>query len=475
MLVVRLTLAIAFGLFLISPTQAQSQSIIDAIEKLDESRDASCKASSSSLSSLIRLLEASANSNGNVSDIAEGIRALAVEDFWVSEDQRESLRALTSIGATIPAVGPILAEAQASAMGELKSIVFQHLHDPIQMIESLDSLAEVNASLERSNPYYVAEIKLTLAEYLSDYSFRSIDASGWPLPLSSEERGSTTSVEDPASLAQELLARSIVLYEDLAEFYSREYRSAKIFSRDIGMDFRYQAALLKYVVGDPSWGISLASLAIDASDADLFGSFQPAPHVFVYGFLLPPRIAELEVSSDGSVADCGPNNSPSVGVNNVSVGPAVKRFYNPVQLSVYTCTILRNTREFPSLLSLSSALSRFNNADYRIVLGHFEGQKVRFSRSSRDQLKSDALELVSKIASVELSEGYYEVDRECVPDNVSELVGPPELSLGEQVVGENDGYLYFGNRLNYVDATRLLEALSEFRLLRESYLIRPRI
>ena len=459
-------LVLIFTVLCALSSPAASQSIGEALEKLESSRDSSCRASSSSISQLIASIETSAKSGNGIAEIAKGLNAVALEHFWVSDNQLESLRALTNISVTLPNLGPLIAEAQSSARGELKSLVFRNLDDPLNMLKVLEELAQTNKNLGKSNPYYVAEINLTLAEFLSDYAFSEISQEGWPLPLN----------EKSNSEIKSLVLKAAELYGRLADFYSEEHAKGGILSRDVGLDFLFQAALLKYVAGNLSWKTDLVDLASNFQDRDIYASFRPVPHIFVYGFLLPPRFVEQSNSvDDTSVPGCKRNSSREVGVNNVLIGKLIKRFYNPTQLVVHACSVLNTENGFPSLLALSSALARFKSQDYRVVLGHFEGEEIRFSRFSKSELMEVAASELAKLPEPEISAGYLEADKDCLSDVNLDLIAPPSFSLSDQLVGPQEGYIYFGEQLNYSDAKKLLNQLKGVKHLKDAYLLRPKI
>ncbi|UWQ35366.1 hypothetical protein K3555_22845 (plasmid) [Leisingera sp. M527] len=461
----------------LSVSAAHAQSIPNVLKKLEESRDSSCRASKSSIADLVYRIEQTAISGGNVGEIANALSVLAREDFWESSDQSESLRSLTNAGSKYPALGPRFAEVQSAARGELKSIVFRNLDDPERMIDELDALASINLNIDKGNPHYVAEINLTLAEYLADHAFRLISEWAWSVPLNTTLELEGKELE-AYQLTHKLLREAVNRYQKLAEFYSVEFSEGSIFTRDLGPDFRYQKILLQYLLNDKIWAAELNDLAATASSSNLYASFDSVPHIFVYGFLLPPRAVQVEsrtnANTDGN-SSCLPSQGGSIGVNNVNVGPVVKRFYNPVQLAAYTCTVLNEQASYPSLLALSSKLSRFSNYDYRIVLGHFEGDRVRFSRLTRGELIEGAREVLGGLSDFETSIGVVSPIQECVPEGAEELVAPAALVLSEQETGPDEGYIYLGSQMTYTQAKRLLDLLTNSKIFRDAYLIRPRI
>ncbi|MBN9675069.1 hypothetical protein [Salipiger bermudensis] len=450
-----------------------AESLTEIIGRIESSRSDLCSADPKLVHVLIKGMEARVRAGDDLSEISEGLAFLADEREWRSENIQKSLESLIAIGKMRPELKPTIADAQATARGELFHILSRDSSDIEKIEVDLENLAKVNASLASANEYYVAKIKLSLAETLTDFGVAEILKTEQivPLKVNPPQTGSQAGANESIR-AIDLLNRSIELYGELSTFYRRKFLEGEFFSRDIGMDLRYQMSLLRYISGDSDWVGDLKYLAKINSWNDMFNSFAPVGHVSVQYFISPALLP----SPPGDIRDLGAGGCALSSQNATGRPDYVKRqFFNPIQLASYTCAELSSNSPFEDLTAIPALLSRFKNSDYRVVLGHFRGENVRFSYLSRAKIAELGDEV---IRSIDISDILGE--RAEIPDYCESQLGSvsPRSTISaarEQVTGDKEGYIYIGEALNYIEARRLLDEVVKTPGLEEAYLIRPKI
>lgn len=450
------------------PSRAISQSISDTINELNETRDAKCHLNERLVTRLVRQIQSGASNGEKTSELAQGLSFLARETFWRSENTPVSLEALIATGKVAPELQPAIAEAAATANGELKYILFSNLSDPDQAVKKLELLIDTNENaLETPNRFYVAQIKLTLAEYLSDKAFQASKDQDMAIPIPSGSDGHAK--------IHGYLRKSIELFSELAEFYTSEHESGNLYSRDIGKDFRYQVALLKFVTSDNTWKDELRSIVNDSLLSDMYGSGEPIDHVYIHRFLVTPYTPQENVASTEEPRDCSTSEALIGERVSTKESTSINRFFNPVQLALYTCHILESVDKFESATLLSASLSRFRNSDYRVVLGHFRGQEVRFSFLNKTELIAIGNSVIQEASKDFMFSERPDLESPCGLDAEVALMTPNANTIKEQSTGTDRGYIYAGENLNFVEATRLREAIARNPDLSEAYIIRPEI
>lgn len=469
---VRSIFLVAFVMISIS-SGVEAQSISSAIQQVDKSRDASCRASQQSLADLVFALERAADANAPLTEIADGIEVLSREEFWKSTDQRRSLEALAKLGGVKPELQPALAEAIAAAHGEVRHILFSKRENAPDVVSALEKLISINESLNTPNRFYVAQIKLTIASYLSELAYSNLNASDASVPLTSTQVRSIDVSLDGLAGVRSKLNLSIDYLTELSNFFEKEFVSG-VYSRNTGLDFRYQIVLMKYIVGDDQWALDLETLANYSSLDEQFTSLKAVDHVYVHNFLVTPLISETAIASTDESSGCKPEHQSAPLVPNERKNSQVRRFFNPIQLSLFTCGVLSAPGGHKSLFDLSAQLLRFKNSDYRVVLGHFRGDEVRFSYLSKDELFETAK---SAIESIDATSVLARVDQtgSCTLDIDGSAISPDPSFLGVQETSKSSGYIFVGNYLNFTEARRLRDLVREFGDLEEAYLIRPQI
>ncbi len=454
-------------------SEAEAQSISTAIQQVDKSRDATCRASQQSITDLVFALERAADANAPLTEIADGIEVLSREQFWKSTDQRRSLEALAKLGGVKAELQPALAEAVAAAHGEVRHILFSQRENAPDVVSALEKLISINESLNTPNRFYVAQIKLTIASFLSELAYSDLDAFGASVPLQPTQVRAIDITADGLFGVRSKLNLSIDYLAELSNFFEKEFASG-VYSRNIALDFRYQIVLMKYIVGDVQWELDLETLASYSSVDEQFTSLKAVDHIYVHNFLVTPLISETANQPRAEAPACKPERQSATFEPNERKNSQVRRFFNPIQLSLFTCRVLSAPEGHKSLFDLSAQLLRFKNSDYRVVLGHFRGEDIRFSFLSKGELLETAKSAVESINATSILVNGDQTGT-CTLDIDGSAIVPDPSYLGVQETSKNSGYIFVGNWLNFTEARRLRDLIREFGELEEAYLIRPQI
>ena len=436
-----------------------AQSVDEFVDRIEQDRRDTC-GEATAPDVLIGLIDA-IYAEGLLAAKARGLRTLAAQPGWNTTDQRRSLEQLVVIGRESIALEQLAARAVSLANGELLTGLASASRDSERFEAFLRSLSEAN---DGKNRFYLAQIEVTLAELLQDRVFQArLDQ---PVPyagLSVDER--------------EWLNEAVQIYRRLQAFYSEVHTSSNRLSRDLRLDFEYQIALLEFLSGEDVWRDTLQDILSDAVNVDAYSLDADVTHIFVHSFLRPPFVVREEaVEVDALGEDCDVQAGGGLSIVQRVFSPAIVRtFYNPEQLVEWTCRVLIVESGKLNLPELATRLSRFENHDYRVVVGHFEENDVRFSHLDKEELVVVSEALLSDImetSSTRVDEAQTVNDGVC--NSVEgEMPVSEKLVVGTHQDGNDEGYIYVGTGLPLSEARTLLSQIQLEKNFQGSYLIRP--
>ncbi len=413
---------------------------------------------------------------------------------WRAENHDDAVMRLRA--ATGAEAGRRVQEAAGRALafgrGGLVPLVMAHHGDAPARF---DAIRDFIAAEHRAggNPFLAAIARLTLAEGLQEEAYGQRPDSAVPWAPQPAVTSATASVDQGAQSPPQMLAEAIALYRETQGFYGELRDDPSWGGRDSTLDFDYLIALLDYVNGGGDWQPLLAQIIEVEGNKDHYqlsaGSAVPR-QIFVQNFLrLPPSIvisAEASDQSTGRSMDILPTTCPppeevsaasAQGVD-AATGLGVNRYFNAPLLAHHTCTVLERWQD-GAAPALARTLAAHSNADYRIVLGHFRGDEVRFSFLSRKELMAAAEQLAGDptlLAQYEPEPAPVATDA-CPWPEAAAVQFIPSLEIGDQPTGGDSGYIYLGNGLTWAQGNQLLDHVrgqrgssAEFS---GAYLIRP--
>lgn len=444
---IRMTVSLIFSCFAFS---VSAQSVDDLIKRATEVKsDISCLIPPALVGDLVQRLSEDVTRQ----DSSKILSFLASQPYWRSDDHLSALRRLNSLSqqSDILTVS-LVARALEKADGELLDILSNE-GSFVEISDALDSLIRKN---EERNPVYANFAKLARAELLQERAFQQIVGSSLPLI-----------VTDETSSSRDLLIEAIGIYSEASEDFSTLRTTEGFGSRDYELDLPYLISLLRFVAGDENWAGALRDMLEVEGKSDAYDTRTNGRHILVERFLKPSRATPID---DGG--GCKTKETVLEKTQDLYGRDRVWRFFNPVQLANYTCNILGEGRRFEGLEAVVNDLEKFENRDYRVVLGHYRGKEIRFSFLSKSELVKLAKEFSAEI-DIALSE--------VVPSQFSSpcsegLVEPMIRSasfIGIQETGQDAGYIYVGSGLALDEAERLQRLITANKIFRDAYLIRP--
>lgn len=445
--------------FLACPPPAQAESIAEIINQFKVEYQNSCTRPEGGIDKLV----AATLSTQDPTEQALGLQFLAQQPQWQTDNQEEALIQLRALGGQNESVALLVSRALETAKGGLRDAAIIYRNDPAGYEAYL---REIEADAGNENKFYRALARVTLAEFLQDQVFaKTVDT---PLPLPSSDSDSLNK-----------LKQAIELYEDQKDFYRKESTVSELFSRDFSLDFEYQIALLQFAIGDEKWRETLQSIVDTEGTKDIYDRASETRHIYVHSFLRPPLRPEVvqATADDFSNTNCGQRASGDNTEIRYSSAGIVERFYNASQLALFTCARLTGSEQQMTVDDLASSLSEFVNHDYRVILGHYRGDKVRFSYATKQETQTFAEKMQSALADSFSPKSQLEVQltgSSCtVPASYLNLKVSTEV--GDQSDGTDRGYYYIGEGLSFEDAQRLLSAIQLDENFENAYLLRPKI
>ncbi|WP_281859107.1 hypothetical protein [Litoreibacter halocynthiae] len=444
--------AIVSILTMIVPIEASAQSVDELLNRATEARsERTCVVPPDHIEGLVRRLAAGEGRQ----DQSRILSFLASQPNWRSTNHISALRVLNRISSQGDVITvSLVARALEKADGELLDILASGRSEE-NIEQSLRSLIRNN---EGRNPVYAAFSKLALAELLQERAFREVSTTSLPISDLEERTTSIGTIEE-----------SIMLYFEASEKLSELRSSVGFGARNYQLDLPYLIALLRFVSGDDAWTEDLRSILQEEGDKDSYNAGADGRHILIERFLSPSLLFAPTSNADAS---CSGRRTVFQSSRELYSRDKVRRFFNPIQLANFTCNILQAGEPFDGLTTIVNDLEGFENRDYRVVLGHFRGDEVRFSFLQRAELVDLAEELAMGIEMVLDDPGISQFSSTCSEGVVEPM--PRSVSLvGVQNTGSESGYIYIGSGLTLNEAEQLQSIVVEDKNLRDAYLIRP--
>ncbi len=450
---------IFLAVLLATASSTSAQTIPDLLQQMEAYRYKTCTLKPESVDALLDQMGTAKSLNEKF----DGLQYLTDHIGWRAKDHSTAPQRLNQIAKGSGTLALMAAQALASADGELHSAT-RTFHNNRDGFESY--LAQLIKNNQDSNPFYLAYIKVTLAETLQDWVFQ--DLADVALPYSSD------------AAAKSRLSKSVSLYEELAAFYAQQQKVSQLFARDVSLDFSYQIALLRFAIGDASWRQTLQSIIDDEGGKNPYADGNDGRHIYVYSFLRPPRAevqTQVQTIRSLSKKSCADQDlSHPTGKVDFFSPAIVKSYFNPVQLSLWTCQVLATPPSPFTVHNLGETLATFKNHDYRVVLGHFSKNEVKYSHFDLAELEERAGQLSLAISQ------QFTPKSPLAPILAGACTQPQaydpletHTTLAKQASAKNKGYLYIGDGLEVDDAKVLLELVQSDEDFSNAYLIRPRI
>jgi len=381
---------------------------------------------------------------------------------WRSSDHPKALRTLTRISREDIFSATLVARAVERADGELIDI----LVEASEFEDAIAKLRGLAANNEGRNSVYLGFIKIALAEALQEDAFAAINDQSLPLDERPENEEIKTRLLEAASI-----------FEDASALFVKLRNEEDFGLRDFSLDLPYLASLVRFVAGEEDWSKGLQGIIASESLRDAYDSRTDSRHILVDRPLKPSILTSLVISSDG----CSQRRTVLDHTNEKFGRQKVRKFFNPIQLANYTCNALVEKVPLQHLAQLVSILDRFENRDYRVVVGHFRGDEVKFSFYSKDELLEITNKAAASISGLMESSNASSTETDATSQfrsscSINSGIQPTGLDVvGIQATGRETGYIYIGEGLSFTEAERLQRQLSEDRDFRDSYLIRPTI
>ncbi len=388
----------------------------------------------------------SIQSQGSAKDVA---RALTDLPYWATTDTPATVNSLFDAAQKGEISDDLAKRAARRADGQLDSI--------LRGTPPLDAYKQLTA-LEQSGVNYPLSYILLLRLYrvsAIEQALMGVRGADIASPVS-VWRDATLSGDLPAA-TQEAIE---VLDSLIAEYDKPLYADGR--ERLFLNDLRHRSALLRFLAGREDWVEPLQDIANASGDIKLWYDPQAVlDHIYVDQFF---ALSDSELRTD-----------PSSGVSVVNTGAKaaatipnlrVRRNYNPLQLSVWTCETLSQANENDrSILDVLNRLAEFQNADYRIIVGHHDGQKGRFSGRSAEDLKKQAESVLQSLPSelTESQSGFAATIAALRDDPICGGIvegypmGP--VAVVEGAVDKGNEYYALGGMLDADQAQRIEDAL----------------
>ena len=448
----RVLAAIASFLAMLAPLEASAQSVSDLLNRATKARsERTCVVPPDQIESLVRRLAAGVGRQ----DQSRILSFLASQPNWRSTNHISALRVLNRVSRQGDvSTMSLVARALEKADGELIDILSSGRSEE-DIEQSLRSLIRNN---EGRNPVYANFSKLALAEILQERAFRAVAT--FSLPISNAEER-TTGVDT--------LAESITLYEEASDEFSELRSSVGFGARNYQIDLPYLISLLRFISGDGAWTDDLRAVLQEEGAKDAYNAGADSRHILVERFLSPSLLLAPASSAD---ADCSERRTMIQGSRELYGRDKVRRFFNPIQLANFTCNILQKGEPFDGLTTIVNDLEEFENRDYRVVLGHFRGDEVRFSFLQKAELVEVAEGLAAGLEMALEDPRFSQFSSFC-SEGILEPTPRSVSVVGVQETGRDSGYIYIGSGLTLNEAEQLQTIVVENKDLRDAYLIRP--
>ncbi|MEP3294916.1 MAG: hypothetical protein ABJO27_00265 [Pseudoruegeria sp.] len=439
------TIAFAIVFTVVSTLGIHAQSAQEFLEQAREQQSETCQVNQDTIQGLFRALSGGLELRSQ----SEVLSFLATQYGWRSVNHPAALRVLTSISNDSDIrTETLVARAHQMADEELVSILTESQgYDEAE--ERLQNLLEAN--LER-NYVYSLFIRTALAQLF-------------------QERGLTQlehNIDDEN--VPDYLAKSVAQYEQLQTELIELQSSEGFGTRDFRFDVPYQLALIKFFARDPTWPETLEAIISESLVWDEYNTSDPNVHILIERFVSAPALTPPKASS----TNCS-DRSTIISQSRDGFGrDQVQKFYNSTQLVNFTCNALSSENNWTSPTEIVNQLETFENHDYRVVLGHYRGDEVRFSFKTRTELLDDATAAAAVVSyPLEILPNNV-FDSECAPFGHVPRLRSAEM-VGEQATGNGEGYVFWGSGLTYREAGNLLLLIKEETEFRDAYIIRPNI
>lgn len=246
--------------------------------------------------------------------------------------------------------------------------------------------------------------------------------------------------DDVVAAATEAL---IILKGLISEYSKDDYATGR--EQYFLNDLRYRSSLIHFIIGSSDWPKQL--LEIGENSGSEFDWYKPGfilDHVYINKFF---NIDDTEKQSldAGSQKIDTTTSRPIAGVGILRV----RQNYNPVQLAAWTCeTFWTAMREDQSIAEIYNQLKNLENADYLVVLGHYDGSFGRFSNLPSSELRNLAEEIIENIpANLSQKKSLFGKELEkirsndkCAPLLVDYPITPQGMSIFEGAINEKNRY-----------------------------------
>ena len=178
----------------------------------------------------------------------------------------------------------------------------------------------------------------------------------------------------------------------IAEYETSDYDTQR--QRFYLNDLRHRAALLRFLLGRDDWLAPLQDIAANsATETEWYAPGFILDHVYVSKFFAIDDSVKTNESNFGQRVETAASQ-PVAGI----VRLQIRQNYNPLQLSAWTCdTLATAARQDQSVVAIQNRLGALDNADYLVVLGHFNGKVGRFSKQPVSDLRRVAQEILDSV------------------------------------------------------------------------------
>jgi hypothetical protein len=432
--------------------KALSQTTSELVERIESAQVGQCQPLPGDVDALVEKLRSDTSEDSRFT-ILEFLASLRE---WRSSKHNAALGTVSKLSRDEnPLLALLAARATIRADGELVDIITS-IKSHSEVVKLLVSIGDVN--LRKKNRLISAFSYYTAGRVDLERTFELIGTR--KIPLDDPE------IEVEASRLSQSAIRNI---EKGSAILSDLYNNDRYGSRDFSFDSQYIIALLKFVTGIDDWDNDLSDIILASGSEVAYVDETNFRHVLVNRFLQPPNITPVttDVSSCASEKSILKDSASRFGRD------VINKLFNPFQLANYTCNLLNEDNQFSSIASLIWRLSEFENSDYRVVVGHYRGERVRFSHLNREEV-NEAARLVAQEIGYEVDE--FPISRnfsDCAPQSPDRFTRSAN-TVAEQKTGDDSGYIYIGSGLSFDEASELLEAIRSLsRNFRGAYLIRP--
>lgn len=322
---------------------------------------------------------ATIQSNGSTRDMA---RALTDLPFWATTDTPATVDSLFDAAQRGEISDELAKRAARKADGQLDSIL--RGTPPLEAYKQLTALEQEGASYPLS---YILLLRLYRVSAI-EQALMAVPGADIASPVSAWREA--TLIGDLPVATDEAIA---VLDGLIDEYKKPEYAEGR--ERLFLNDLRHRAALLRFLAGREDWVEPLKDIANGSKDIGTW--YDPRhilDHIYVDQFF---ALSDSELRTDPTRGVSVVNTSAQAAATLPNL--RVRRNYNPLQLSAWSCeTLDRANANDQSILDVLNRLAEFQNADYRVIVGHHDGTRGRFSGKSSDELKKQAETVLQNLA-----------------------------------------------------------------------------